>query len=88
MKDESQVRLTAQGSGRVLFKITDQVFIHFPPQFQALVLHCALVGSANTLLVLHQGLFSLGCFSPDQSGRFKLQHVWGGGRQPPVSERL
>lgn len=27
-----------------MFKIAGQVFILFPPQFQALVLHCALTG--------------------------------------------
>lgn len=56
----------------------------FRPWFSAVSWQAGL----NTLLVLHQGLFPPGCFPPDQSSRFKLQHVWRGGRQTPVRERL
>lgn len=33
-----------QGSGRILLKIAGQVFSHFPPLFQALVLRSTLAG--------------------------------------------
>lgn len=62
----------SQGSGRVLFKITGQVLIHFPPVFQA-VLCCALAGWFEHIADATSRAFPpWGYFPPDQSGRFKL----------------
>lgn len=52
----------SQGSSRV--KTADQVFIHFPPQFQALVLHCALTGWSKHIAGVTSRAFPPGIFSP------------------------
>lgn len=62
--ESHKILFESHGSGRVLFKITGQVFMHFPLLFQALVLCCTLAGWFEHIASATSRAFSPRIFPP------------------------